>query len=715
MSKDAGKKDSMISTVKWDRLGLWDKIRMYTESVMPLFREKSLFSDGTKQFRNPPEPDPYEDVTIRLRALAGTADLATLVSGDKEYSMSVAQENELFEYFECTIPLQDRKISYYFRVVAGGAVYYYNQLGTDTVRNEEYDFEIIPGFHVPRWAKGAVYYQIFVDRFYNGDTSNDVETGEYIYINQQTSRITEWSKYPAAMDVGHFYGGDLAGVMKKMDYLEQLGVEVIYLNPIFVSPSNHKYDIQDYDYVDPHYGVIVKDGEGLLKEGETDNTHALKYIRRVTDRENLEAGNELFATLVEEAHNRGMRVILDGVFNHCGSFNKWLDREKIYKGQDGYETGAYLSESSPYRKYFRFMDDKKWPDNGSYIGWWNHDTLPKLNYEESEELYNYVMQIARKWVSPPFNADGWRLDVAADLGFSLEFNHTFWKDFRKNVKEANPNAIILAEHYGDATAWLQGDQWDTVMNYDGFMEPVSWFLTGMEKHSDSRRADLEGDGELFFRSMRRYLSSTQPQSYQTAMNELSNHDHSRFLTRTNGQVGRVASAGSEAAEEGTDKALMRLAVMIQMTWTGAPTVYYGDEAGLCGWTDPDNRRTYPWGGEDQELIDYHRELIHLHKSYNALKEGSLIALDAQENYISYGRFDSNDQFIVAINKGDSELTVTIPIWIAGVLDKDRLVSLIATDRDGYSLEAEMYDSYQGKVEVTLPPCGGIVLKNTRAI
>ena len=144
-------------------------------------------------------------------------------------------------------------------------------------------------------------------------------------------QVENWRKYPEPFDVGEFYGGDLLGVQKKLDYLQELGVEVIYFNPLFVSPSNHKYDIQDYDYIDPHYGVIVEDGGALLADGEQDNSKATRYRQRVTNKKNLEASNRLFIRLVEEAHSRGMRVILDGVFNHCGSFNKWLDRERIYE------------------------------------------------------------------------------------------------------------------------------------------------------------------------------------------------------------------------------------------------------------------------------------------------------------------------------------------------------------------------------------------------
>ena len=190
------------------------------------------------------------------------------------------------------------------------------------------------------------------------------------------------------------------------------------------------------------------------------------------------------------------------------------------------------------------------------------------------------MKIAGKWVSAPYGVDGWRLDVAADLGHSSEYNHKFWQEFRKHVKEANPEAIILAEHYGDPSSWLAGDQWDTVMNYDAFMEPLTWFLTGMEKHSDEYNGALYGDGVSFFRSMYYHMSRMQTQSVLVAMNQLSNHDHSRFLTRTNQIVGRIGTAGAKMAEFGINYGIFREAIMVQMTWPGAPTLYYGDEAGV---------------------------------------------------------------------------------------------------------------------------------------
>ena len=709
----------MDLNVQFYRMSKQMKTQLYLDNLTTIFNPQALFADGTEFYRCPAEPDPYDRVRLRLRCARENLDSVILVFNAERIEMEKLYNDRLFDYYETFVQLGTEQVFYYFEIHCGQMTCYYNNVGLCNSVEEYYNFTMTPGFHTPDWAKGAVFYQIYVDRFYNGDRSNDVEDDEYFYIGEGTSKVTDWNKYPAAMGVREFYGGDIAGVMQKLDYLQELGVEVLYLNPIFVSPSNHKYDIQDYDYVDPHFGRIVKDEGEVLQRDENGNLKAdptypnksaSRYICRVTDKENLEASNQLFAEFVEEVHRRGMKVILDGVFNHCGSFNKWLDRECIYENAPGYEKGAYVAEDSPYNTFFKFRE-RQWPYNPHYDGWGGHDTLPKLNYEESPSLFDYIMHVGRKWVSPPYNVDGWRLDVAADLGQSGEYNHYFWKEFRRNVKEANPDALVLAEHYGDPTEWLKGDEWDTVMNYDAFMEPLTWFLTGVEKHSDEYRQDQLGNPDSFFGSMRHFMTRFHTQSLLVAMNELSNHDHSRFLTRTNRKVGRTAYLGPEAAGEGIDKSVMRLAVMIQMTWPGAPTIYYGDEAGLCGWTDPDNRRAYPWGSEDQELIDFHKEIIRIHKDYQALKTGSILFLHGQYSFISYGRFDEQDKFVIAINSGEQPVSIDLPVWRLGMTEGNRMARLINTSQDGFSLETAMYNIENGILHLNCPPKYGVVIKN----
>ena len=671
----------------------------------------ALFCDGTEGYVYPPEPKESELVTFRFRTAKDDVDRVGLVTSADTYVMEKECTQGEFDYYTFETRLGEEPFRYCFEVQSGTEKYDYGRCGISREILEYYNFVVVPGFSTPDWAKGAVMYQIFTDRFYNGDKSNDVETNEYYYIGDYSRRVTNWDKYPANMGVREFYGGDLQGVMDKLDYLQDLGVEVVYFNPLFVSPSNHKYDIQDYDYIDPHYGKIVDDGGEVLPNGVTDNSQATKYKKRTTGLKNLEASNELFIKLVEELHRRGMKVILDGVFNHCGSFNKWMDRERIYEGEEDYEPGAYVSADSPYRSYFRFFKEgpENWPYNGNYDGWWGHDTLPKLNYEDSVKLENYILYIGRKWVSPPYNVDGWRLDVAADLGRSNEYNHEFWQKFRRAVKDANPNALILAEHYGDPSDWLKGDEWDTVMNYDAFMEPVTWFLTGMEKHSDEAREELLGNIDNFIGSMAHHMSNMLTPSLQVAMNELSNHDHSRFLTRTNHMVGRVEHLGPEAANEYVNKAVMREAVVMQMTWVGAPTVYYGDEAGVCGFTDPDNRRTYPWGHEDQELIAFHKEAIRIHKEHPALKTGSLKILGGEENILSYARFKGHDRIIVVINNRSERAEVKVPVWEAEIPIKCRMKRLLYSYKEGYTTEYEEYLVEDGEVVANMGPHSALVL------
>ena len=648
-----------------------------------MIKREAIFSDETNGYVNPSEPGAYDNISICIRVAKDDVDRVEILHG-KNYSETTLlrkyHSDYYFDYYKLFTDISNVVFRYVFRISKGKETVYYDRVGVSDGIRVFQGFEIIPDFKTPDWAKGAIMYQIFVDRFCRGDGSNDVLDDEYIYLGVPCIHTTNWSQYPSNFDVGYFYGGDLQGVMDKLDYLKSLGVEAIYFNPIFVSPSNHKYDAQDYEHIDPHYAKIVNDGGELVDPEAEDNLKATKYIIRTTDKENLEASDRFFANFVDIAHQKGIRIILDGVFNHCGSFHKWLDKEFIYKNAKGYPKGAFHGVDSPYRSYFRFYED-----TNSYDGWWGHSTLPKLFYENSDKLVNEILAIARKWISPPYNVDGWRLDVAADLGHSEEFNHRFWTKFRKEVKKINPDVIILAEHYGDPYMWLNGKQWDTVMNYDAFMEPVSFFLTGMEKHSEAFYAEKRGDGKLFWHTLL-YAKARMPMpSYMCSMNELSNHDHSRFLTRTNMKVGRLHTVGSKAANEGVDVSIFRQAVIMQMTLQGAPTIYYGDEVGVCGWTDPDNRRSFPWGKEDWNILEFHKYAIGLHKRHKSLRYGSLIPILGERNLIAYIRAVKDEQMLVVIYTGSEEIDVDIPVWLMGLKNKDSLVRVMLTEETSYNV------------------------------
>ena len=682
----------------------------------------AIFSDETPLFRFPSEPDPGESVTVRLRVAKGSASriivlFDTLAVGSL---MALARSDDFFDYYETSFVCNQDEIIYRFMIeTVDGTSVAYDKVGPRIVDchhpdfNPAYAFRFIPGFHVPAWSKGAVQYQIFPDRFRNGDPTNDVVDNEYYYTIGHAKHAPAWDAPPCDTDFRCFYGGDIRGIIDSLDYLESLGIKVIYLNPVFVSPSSHKYDCQDYEHIDPHFGVISRDADHIMEAPDKNNATAEKYICRVTSPENLESSDRLFADLCRQLHGRGMRIILDGVFNHCGSFNKWMDLEGIYAGRPGFEPGAYRSPDSPYRSYFRFNESAS-GHSPAFEGWWGYSTLPKLNYEDSPKLREEILRVAEKWLSPPYCIDGWRLDVAADLGHSPAFNHTFWQEFRARVKAINPDALIVAEHYGDPAPWLNGSEWDSIMNYDAFMEPVTWFLTGMEKHSDSCRDDLYQNGAAFFGIMKDKMARFTFPSLMCAMNELSNHDHSRFLTRTNRMVGRTTTLGAGAAGAGINKGIFREAVTIQMSWPGAPTVYYADEAGQVGWTDPDNRRTYPWGHEDTSLISLHRDLIRLRGELPVLVDGSLKQLLADYGRIAYARFTETSRAVIAVNNLYEPSEFRLFVRDAGAREGEIYNFRIRTTRNGHTADADAEGACEvkdGFISFTLPPFSSVILSN----
>jgi len=673
-----------------------------TSHVSNVFNRNAIFTDETQQFVMPYDPLPGDMVTFKIRVAANNDCKLRLHLCDTPgsvYLMEKTKSCKIFDFYTTSLEAPKTSLRYFYTVVWDGQIYYYNKRGLWENLVDHYNFRLVPGLKTPDWAKGATMYQIFVDRFNNGDTTNDVINHEYAYLGI-TPKALSWDKDITVGDFCNFYGGDLQGIMDKMGYLKDLGVEAIYLNPVFVSPSSHKYDIQDYDYIDPHFGVIKQDNGEVLRFEKVNNKFATKYISRTTSKINLEASNALMVEFIQKAHDYGMKVILDGVFNHCGSFHKWLDTAGFYKN-DNSPIGAYHSKDSPYHDYFIW-------NNGKYEGWWDNSNHPKLNFEDSQELYNYILEIGKKWVSAPYNADGWRLDVAADLGRSAEMNHEFWQKFNKAVKTANPEAIILAEHYGDPSPWLNGKEWDTIMNYDAFMEPITWFLTGVNKHSEESRPHLKGDAMAFENAMRHHMSYLTVHALQTAMNQLSNHDHSRFLTRTSGNTGRWHIVGSRAAESGINKNIMMEAVVFQMTWPGSPTIYYGDEAGLAGWTDPDNRRTFPWGNEDKVLTNLHKSLTAIRKNYPVVRHGSVEFLWMERDFISYGRWDEKQRIIVAINNGSKPMDAQLPVWKVEVLE-GQLNQLIETGGGTFDVNPKYHNINDGVLKIKIPAQSAIVL------
>ena len=439
-----------VDTMDLERLRRTEYNQQYIAAMRPVFNRRALFTDTSAEYVIPEEPACFSEVTIRFRTARNNVDRVFLVCGGQKHLMVRVESKNDFDYYAYVMRLDDQKVSYYFEVQTGRITGIFDMRGLVQEVNEYYDFIIIPGFHTPDWAKGAVMYQIYTDRFCNGDSSNDVLTNEYCYIGEPVHRVEDWGRYPAQMDVREFYGGDLQGVLDKMDYLQDLGVEVIYFNPLFVSPSNHKYDIQDYDYIDPHIGKIVSDEGDLLPDGQRENRFASRYIDRVTNKANLEASNELFAQVVAEAHRRGMRVILDGVFNHVSR-----NHPAVQAALD--ETAGRLNPAdNPWHGLVRaHVGDNGEPALDVFEG---HGDLVALDHS-ADETVDYVAHVMSHWLDR--GAAGWRLDAAYAVP------SPFWARVLPQVKAAHPYSWIFGEViHGDYQRSIEESTMDSITQYE---------------------------------------------------------------------------------------------------------------------------------------------------------------------------------------------------------------------------------------------------------
>ncbi|MBO4288734.1 MAG: glycoside hydrolase family 13 protein [Lachnospiraceae bacterium] len=572
--------------------------------------------------------------------------------GDPELiPMEPAEKKGRLRYYQTTLTDITANLFYYYEIRAEKTWYLGRFCCTEDAASVT-PFAILPDLKVPEWAKGQIFYQIFPDRFCNGCQRNDIRDGAYVYPKVgPVEQVKDWDEPPAALDVARFYGGDLQGIAQKLPYLKALGVDCLYLNPIFVSPSNHGYDIADYYHIEPRLSDPA-DPDGY------------------------------FASFVELLHENGIRLILDGVFNHCSIDNAWAKDPK---------------------KADYFVYD----ENGDHQTWWNISTLPKLNYEGGNRLWKEIMTIAKKWVSPPYNADGWRLDVATDVADTLATNHRFWETFRKTVRKAAPDSLVFAETYQNPEDWLIDGEWDTIMNYEAFMDPVTWFFTGVEKHSDHAEPGLKGDAEAFYWALCEKSSRLPFDSMLAAMNSLDNHDHSRFITRTGGHVGRITSENAREMADCADLALVRMAVCFQFTWPGAPCIYYGDETGLPGFTDPDDRRTFPWGKENWELIEYYRQAAALRKRFACLRTGSVHMLKFDSGIAAFARSLGEETTLTAVNMGGP---AEFELDLAGLgMETGFAVREFAADGAGYTIGHVSFPVREGTLRLQMREKSAIVL------
>ncbi len=492
----------------------------------------------------------------------------------------------------------------------------------------------------PEWVQDAIFYQIFPDRFARSQRNPNAHLP-----------FEPWDSPPT---VYGFKGGDLYGVMERLDYLQDLGITAIYFNPIFASASNHRYHTYDYYKVDPLLG-----------------------------------GNEAFRLLLAQAHQRGIRIVLDGVFNHA-SRGFWQFHHVLESG------GA-----SPYRDWFHFDPDrlsgkKPWgayPDKSTeeairrygslkgagYQAWWDLPALPKFN-TSTPAVREFLFGVAEHWIKA--GIDGWRLDVPAEID-----DDSFWQEFRRRVKAINPEAYIVGEIWHEAQRWLQGDQFDAVMNYLVAAAALSFFggsrvdSSVLSPASEiARRLRPEMSAEEFMSETERLLYLYHPDIVRSQLNLLDSHDMARFLTCVGG-----------------DKDSLKLAWLYILTLPGAPCIYYGDEIGLQGGHDPDCRRAFPWEESrwDMELRNYLQAAISLRKAHVALRRGRFERLVATDGLVAYRRADAQEALIVALNAAEGPRTLEVHQVPA------RLEVLFGQVR---SIER------QGEgMRITVPPRSGVVL------
>jgi glycosidase len=527
---------------------------------------------------------------------------------------------------------------------------------------------------VPEWAKDAVWYQIFPERFRNGDPSNDPTRDELHLPDDRPWQVSRWTgdwyalqPWEAAYSRNFYdvvferrYGGDLQGVIEKLDYLEDLGITAIYFNPLFESISLHKYDASTYHHIDNNFGPDAA-GDLQVITGETDDPATWKWT----------AADSLFLVLIEQAHARGIRIIIDGVFNHCGT-RLWAFQDVVKHQQ-----------RSRYADWFDVTawDDPATPENEfDYKGWWGYKSMPE--FKETDEGFvkpvrDYFFNMTRRWMDPNGDGepsdgiDGWRLDVANDV------SHTFWKQWCPLVKTINPQAYIVGEIWDDAADWLTGDQFDAVMNYRFARAVVRFFIdTGSRKYSVSAF-----DGEL------EDIRQGYPGDVNYVLqNLIDSHDTDRLPSMILNPNRKYDDANGLRQNPAYDvrkptppeRAIQKLIVLFQMTYLGAPMVYYGTEAGMWGADDPDDRkpmvwpdlqfdneRTHPIPGRtrpddpvafDAELVEYYRQVIRIRSEHAALRRGDFRTLlaDDEADVYAFQRTAPGDTVVVVLNNSDEE-------------------------------------------------------------
>jgi alpha-glucosidase len=583
-----------------------------------------LHHDGSAVYVSNPYPKLDETATISLRApldapLNGVY-LRTEPDGEAEHTpMKITQRTGISALWSATIKVTMLRTHYRFKLMTSTGSLWLNALGITRADGPDgYDFKLLANYAAPRWVNDAVFYQIFPDRFHNGDPALTIQPGSRSGRGFSV-QVRQWGDPPLPYrEAGNldFYGGDLPGIAQKLDYLEDLGVNAIYLTPIFTSPSNHRYNIDDFYNVDPHLG-----------------------------------GNQGLADLREAMDQHDMRLMLDITPNHVSSLNPWF-------------VDAQQNEDSPTAEFFTF---NRRPND--YVAWLGVKSLPKLNYNSArlrEVMYEAPDAIIRLWLKDPYRIDGWRLDVAnmtARLGVSL-LTHKVKRGIRRAAKAENPESYLIGENFFDGTPYLQGDELDAIQNYQGFNIPMWRWLNGKDNGWLGDKGWVDRTvmpSEALAEQLTLYRAAIPWVIANQQFNQLGSHDTPRILTVVDG-----------------DKDLVRLGAFLLMTYPGVPCVYYGDEIGMEGAGDPDNRRTMIWESDqwDTDLRTFYQNLIGLRKSSAALKNGGYQQLTAQGGLFAFARQSPEQTLVVVANRDETAEAVTLPVWQAGLADGTTLVDLL---------------------------------------
>lgn len=587
---------------------------------------ESVYSDGTAAFVSDPSPKLFDTVTVSIRMYADApvkqVILRTMPNGVEKFTdMVVSRQEGGLVYYEAPLFINENRVPYQFYLVCEDVVYFYTQKEITTyLPDHTYDFVLLADYVQPEWVKEAVFYQIFPERFCNGDPANDVQDGEYSQSGYPTIHVADWNQPAMPYEQSHcldFYGGDLQGITQKIPYLKELGVTALYVNPIFFAPSVHKYDCLDYFHVDPHFG-----------------------------------GDEALAELCQTLHENGMKIILDISINHTGIAHKWFNRDGIWFDKS---IGAYNNPDSRERSYYFFGE------GNDYHGWLGVDTLPTLNYT-SEDLRDVIYRgedsVLKKWLKPPYSIDGWRFDVADVFARNNEYQlaKELWPQIRKSIREVNPQAYILAEDWGDCAPYMQGDCWDSPMNYYGCGRVIRQFLGEpdhfMARHPALRQVPYKMTATDVKNRILEHLAKMPYALQENQFNLFDSHDISRL--HNNPIISREAYRG---------------AVVFQFLLTGAASIYYGDEAEADGYIESMEGCRYPmpWDKDFQSGEQYrlYQTMAKLKQDHKALSHGGMQFLYAQGQVLAIARFWEGEAFVGVISASKEAQTIRLPLGAIG--------------------------------------------------